>query len=103
MLIVCTAYSILIVLVESKDKMQLVVLVCITQLQCIMIASGYVPVQPAQDAFVIIDKTLTSQLGKETLTEVQFSPCLVHDETAVLINLRILSPHADVLCRNFHL
>ena len=103
LLIVGTAYFSLIILIEGKNKMQLIVGVGIPQFQCIMVASGYVPVQSTQNAFVIINKALTSQLGKETFAEVQFGPCFVHNETAVLVNLRVLSPYTDVLCRDFHL
>ena len=54
--VIGTAYLSLVILVESKNQMQLVVGVGITQFQCIMVASGYIPIQSAQNAFVIIRK-----------------------------------------------
>ena len=63
-----------------------------------VITAGDVPVQSAEDTFVIVDERLASELSKEAVSEVELCPGLVQDETAVLVDLRVLSPDAYVLC-----
>ena len=47
--VVGSADRLLVVLVEGKDEVELVAGVLIAQFESIMVASGYVPVEPAED------------------------------------------------------
>ena len=93
-----TAYFSFVVLVKGEDEMKFVLFVLIPQFQGVVITAGDVPVQSAEDAFVIVDERLASELGKEAVSEVELCPGLVQDETAVLVDRRVLSPDAYVLC-----
>ena len=92
------AYFSFVVLVKGEDEMKFVLFVLITQFQGVVITASDVPVQSAEDAFIVVDERLASELGKEAVSEVELCPGLVQDETAVLVDLRILSPDAYVLC-----
>lgn len=72
--------------------MELVAGVLIAQFESIMVASGYVPVEPAEDAFVVVDQRLATELGKQAVAEIQLCPGFVDDEAAVLVDLRGLAP-----------
>ncbi len=92
------AYFSFVVLVKGEDEMKFVLFVLIPQFQGVVITAGDVPVQSAEDTFVIVDERLASELSKEAVSEVELCPGLVQDETAVLVDLRVLSPDAYVLC-----
>ena len=98
--IISTAYLLLVILVEGKNKVYLIILIRISQFQCVMITSRHIPVQSAQNTLIVINQCLTPQLGKKAVSEIKFCPCFVQDKTPVLVELRILSPNSDVLCRH---
>ena len=85
---------------EGKNKVYLIILIRISQFQCVMITSRHIPVQSAQNTLIVINQCLTPQLGKKAVSEIKFCPCFVQDKTPVLVDLRILSPNSDVLCRH---
>ena len=78
-------------------------LILISQFQSIVKTSCNVPVKATQQAFVIIDQRLATQLGKRSLPQVQPCPSLMENKATVFIDLRVLSPHTDMLCSQLHL
>ena len=78
--------------------MELILFVFVTEFESVVITTGNIPVQSAEDTFVVIDQRLAAELGKQAVTEIQLGPRLVQDEATVLIYLRVLSPDTDMLC-----
>lgn len=100
--IICSAYQGLVILVESKDTIQLMPSMSVAYFQGIMIAPCHVPVQSSQNALIIIHQRLPSQLHEPRVIQMECSPSLVQYKTPVFVNQRIL-PHTPTCCaENFN-
>ncbi len=52
--VVSPADRLLVVLVEGEDEVELVGIVPVTQFEGVVVTSGHIPVQCAEDAFVVV-------------------------------------------------
>ena len=93
----------LIVLIEGQDQVQEIPSRLIAELQGVVVTPGHVPIQCAEDAFIIVREWLAPQLGKQAVAEAELSPSLVEDEAPVAVDLRILPPDAYMLRGEAHL
>ena len=80
--------------------MQLVGILFISQLESIVRTASDIPIEITEEALVIVNQRLSTYLSIH-VAMLQLCPYLIQPVTSILVDLRILSPDADLLSRNF--